>query len=195
MKTGFRVAAGGAKQLYGIYADLSTYAKAMGNGYPVAGFGGRADVMDRVGSHRGGVVHGGTYTANLIALSGAHATLSILTNTNALKTINAVGQQIQAVLGRVFTAAGIAHAFAGPAAMFGVHFTEAVPTSYRDWRKTDSRLYRAFAWNLIERGVMLEPDSREPWFICEAHQDVDLGWLEEMANDAMRAALATPHTD
>ena len=195
VKTGFRVAAGGAQQLYGIYADLSTYAKAMGNGYPVAGFGGRADVMDRVGSHRGGVVHGGTYTANLIALSGAHATLSILTNTDALKTINAVGQQIQVVLGRVFTAAGIAHAFAGPAAMFGVHFTETVPTSYRDWRKTDSRLYRTFAWNLIERGVMLEPDSREPWFICEAHQDVDLGWLEEMANDAMRAALATPHAD
>jgi glutamate-1-semialdehyde 2,1-aminomutase len=191
VKTGFRVAAGGAQQLYGIYADLSTYAKAMGNGYPVAGFGGRADVMDKVGSHRGGVVHGGTYTANLIALSGAHATLSILTDTDALKTIDTVGENIKKVLGRVFTAAGISHAFAGPPAMFGVHFTETVPTSYRDWRKTDSRLYREFAWHLIERGVMLEPDSREPWFICEAHQDVDLGWLEQVATDAMQAALAT----
>ena len=190
VKTGFRVAAGGAQQLYGIYADLSTYAKAMGNGYPVAGFGGRADIMDKVGSHRGGVVHGGTYTANLIALSGAHATLSILTNTNALATIDSVGEKIQAALGRVFTAAGIAHAFAGPPAMFGVHFTETVPTSYRDWRKTDSRLYREFAWNLIDRGIMLEPDSREPWFICEAHQDVDIAWLEAMATDALKDALA-----
>ena len=190
VKTGFRVAAGGAQQLYGIYADLSTYAKAMGNGYPVAGFGGRADIMDKVGSHRGGVVHGGTYTANLIALSGARATLSILTHTNALATIDSVGEKIQAALGRVFTAAGIAHAFAGPPAMFGVHFTETVPTSYRDWRKTDSRLYREFAWNLIDRGIMLEPDSREPWFICEAHQDLDLGWLEQMATDALKDALA-----
>ena len=189
VKTGFRVAAGGAQQLYGIYADLSTYAKAMGNGYPVAGFGGRADIMDKVGSHRGGVVHGGTYTANLIALSGAHATLSVLMHTNALATIDSVGEKIQAALGRVFTAAGIAHAFAGPAAMFGVHFTETVPTSYRDWRKTDSRLYREFAWNLIDRGIMLEPDSREPWFICEAHQELDMGWLEEMATDALKAAL------
>jgi len=189
VKTGFRVAAGGAQQLYGIYADLSTYAKAMGNGYPVAGFGGRADIMDKVGSHRGGVVHGGTYTANLIALSGAHATLSILTHTNAFATIDSVGEKIQAALGRVFTAAGIAHAFAGPPAMFGVHFTETVPTSYRDWRKTDSRLYREFAWNLIDRGIMLEPDSREPWFICEAHQDVDIAWLEAMATDALKAAL------
>jgi len=191
VKTGFRVAAGGAQQLYSIYADLSTYAKAMGNGYPVAGFGGRADVMDKVGSHRGGVVHGGTYTANLVALSGAHATLSILTDTDALKTIDTVGENIKKVLGRVFAAAGIPHAFAGPPAMFGVHFTETVPTSYRDWRKTDSRLYREFAWQLIERGVMLEPDSREPWFICEAHQDVDLGWLEQIATDAMQAALSS----
>jgi glutamate-1-semialdehyde 2,1-aminomutase len=74
--------------------------------------------------------------------------------------------------------------------MFGVHFTETVPTSYRDWRKTDSRLYREFAWNLIDRGIMLEPDSREPWFICEAHQDLDLGWLEQMATDALKDALA-----
>jgi glutamate-1-semialdehyde 2,1-aminomutase len=193
VKTGFRVAAGGAQQLYGIYADLSTYAKAMGNGYPVAGFGGRADIMDKVGSHRGGVVHGGTYTANLIALSGAHATLSILTSTDALKTINEAGEKIQAALGRVFTAAGIAHAFAGPPAMFGVHFTETVPTSYRDWRKTDSRLYRNFAWNLIDRGIMLEPDSREPWFLCEAHHDLDIGWLEAMATEALADAMQSHH--
>ncbi len=189
VKAGFRVAAGGAQQLYGIHADLSTYAKAMGNGYPVAGFGGRADVMDVVGSHRGGVVHGGTYTANLIALSAAHATLSILENTDALSTINQVGEAIQEVLGRVFSAAGIAHAFAGPPAMFGVHFTEHVPTNYREWRRTDSRLYERFAWNLIERGLMLEPDSREPWFICEAHREMDLGWLEIVATAAMRDAL------
>ena len=60
MKSGFRVARGGAQQLYGIHADLTTYAKAMGNGYPVAAFGGRPDVMDVVGSHKGGVVHGET---------------------------------------------------------------------------------------------------------------------------------------
>ena len=188
VKTGFRVARGGAQELYGIHADLTTYAKAMGNGYPVAAFGGRSDVMDVVGSHRGGVVHGGTYTANLIALSAAHATLKILAETDALQTVDRVGSQIQDLLGRVFTAAGIEHAFAGPPAMFGIHFTPQVPTNYRDWRITNSELYRKFAWNLIDLGVMLEPDSREPWFICEAHQHLDLGWLEELATRAMIAA-------
>jgi glutamate-1-semialdehyde 2,1-aminomutase len=161
----------------------------MGNGYPVAAFGGRAEVMDVVGSHKGGVVHGGTYTANLVAISAAHATLKILAETDAFATIDRVGTQIQEVLGRVFTAAGIAHAFAGPPAMFGIHFTPDVPSNYRDWRKTDSALYQRFAWHLIDAGVMLEPDSREPWFMCEAHQSVDLAWLEDVATTAMHQAM------
>ena len=188
VKTGFRVAKGGAQELYGIYADLTSYAKAMGNGYPVAAFGGRAEVMDVVGSNRGGVVHGGTYTGNLVALSAAHATLKILSNTDALKTVNRVGNQIQDLLGRVFTAAGIEYAFAGPPAMLGIHFTPNVPTNYRDWRITNSDLYRAFAWKLIDYGVMLEPDSREPWFFCEAHSEVDFSWLEDVATRAMNDA-------
>ncbi len=194
VKSGFRVAKGGAQELYGIHADLTTYAKAMGNGYPVAAFGGKAQVMDVVGSHAGGVVHGGTYTANLVALSAAHATLKILAETHAHETINRAGEAIQAVLGRVFTAASLEHTFAGPPAMFGIHFSPTVPTNYRDWRKTNSDLFRAFAWELIARGVMLEPDSREPWFICEAHQHMDLAWLEDVATQSIRAALASaPH--
>jgi len=189
VKSGFRVAKGGAQSLYGIYADLSTYAKAMGNGYPVAAFGGRKEVMQVVGSHKGGVVHGGTYTANLVALSAAHATLDILTHTRALETAHQVGAEIQKVLSRVFERAGIEHTFAGPDSMFGIHFTQKVPQTYRDWRKTNSDLYRKFAWSLIDHGLMLEPDSREPWFICEAHQHLDLSWLEDIGNRAMIKAL------
>lgn len=76
--------------------------------------------------------------------------------------------------------------------MFGVHLVDEVPTNYRDWKQTDHELYERFAWNLIERGWMLEPDSREPWFTCEAHQSVDLGWLEDIATSALDAALEGP---
>jgi glutamate-1-semialdehyde 2,1-aminomutase len=187
VKTGFRVALGGAQELYGIHGDLTTYAKAMGNGYPVACFGGSAEVMDVIGAN-GGVVHGGTYTANLVALSAANATVKILTETDALETVDRVGTAIQSLLGRVFTAAGIAHGFAGPPSMFGIHFGDHIPANYRDWKTTDSDLYTAFAWRLIANGVMLEPDSREPWFICESHRDVDLGWLEDVATRSMEEA-------
>ncbi|MGB0468387.1 MAG: aspartate aminotransferase family protein [Pontibacterium sp.] len=190
VKTGFRVAKGGVQELYGIHADLTTYAKAIGNGYPVAAFGGRADVMDRISFGENGVTHGGTYTANMIALSAAKATLTILNETDAFQTINRVGADIQAVLSRVFTKHGVEHRFAGPDSMFGVHFGSEVPQNYRDWKKTNSDLYTAFAHNLIANGLMLEPDSREPWFICEAHQAVDLNWLEQVADKAMADALS-----
>ena len=185
VKCGFRVAPGGAQELYGVHADLTTYAKALGNGYPVACFGGRADVMDVIGAG-GGVVHGGTYTANLVALSAADATLDVLANTDALQTAGRVGREIQEVLGRVFTDAGIEHRFTGPDTMFGIHFGTTVPSNYRDWKKTGFPLYEAWAWKLIEHGVMLEPDSREPWFLCEAHQDMDMQWLEGICRRAMR---------
>lgn len=193
VKTGFRVGLGGAQEQYGVYADLTTYAKAIGNGYPVAAFGGKAKIMDVIGQTKQSVVHGGTYTANLIAISAAQATLNILKNTNAMENIMRVGGQIRGVLSKVFTHFNIQHTFAGPDSMFGIHFTESVPQNYRDWKSTDAALYDTFAWNLIGHGVMLEPDSREPWFICEAHQDLDLGWLEEVSMSAMKAAMETHH--
>lgn len=189
VKTGFRVAKGGAQELYGIYADLTTYAKAMGNGYPVAAFGGSANVMDTISFDKGGVTHGGTYTANMVALSAAKATLTILKETDALASIADVGKKIQIVLSRVFTKFGIEHCFAGPDAMFGVHFGSEVPQNYRDWKQTNSDLYTQFAMNLIDNGLMLEPDSREPWFICEAHKTMDLNWLEQVAEQSMAAAI------
>jgi glutamate-1-semialdehyde 2,1-aminomutase len=189
VKTGFRVARGGVQELYGVRADLATYAKAMGNGYPVAAFGGRADVMDVIGFPPDGVVHGGTYSGNLIAMSAADACLTVLDETDALATVDGVGARVRDTLGEVFTEAGLEHRFAGPAAMFGVHFASEVPQNYRDWRATKSELYAQFARNLIHEGLMLEPDSREPWFICEAHTEVDLGWLREVAARALRKAL------
>jgi len=189
VKTGFRVAKGGAQELYGIYADLTTYAKAMGNGYPVAAFGGSANVMDTISFDKGGVTHGGTYTANMVALSAAKATLTILKETDALASIADVGKKIQIVLSRVFTKFGIEHCFAGPDAMFGVHFGSEVPQNYRDWKQTNSDLYTQFAMNLIDNGLMLEPDSREPWFICEAHKTMDLNWLEQVSEQSMAAAI------
>jgi glutamate-1-semialdehyde 2,1-aminomutase len=188
VKTGFRVARGGVQELYGVHGDLTTYAKAMGNGYPVAAFGGRADIMDTINMD-GGVVHGGTYTANLIGLSAASATLKILAETDALETVNRVGEAIQGVLGGVLDRFDLEHRFAGPPSMFGVHLGDHVPQNYRDWKQTWSTLYEAFAKNLIRNGLMLEPDSREPWFICEAHRDVDLGWIDEVATKSMKDAL------
>ena len=83
----------------------------------------------------------------------------------------------------------VAHSLAGPPSMFGIHFLDPVPLDYRRWRSSNYPLYERFAWNMIDSGIMLEPDAREPWFICEAHQTLDLDWLDQTAERSLRAAL------
>jgi glutamate-1-semialdehyde 2,1-aminomutase len=166
VKTGFRVARGGAAELFGVTPDLATYAKAMGNGYPAAAFGGRREVMSLLPDE---VSHGGTYAGNRVAAAAATKVLSILKDTNALETVKKTGLRIQAGLTDVIAARGLPHSFTGVPAMFGVVFNETIPTEYREWVNMDNELYDAVAVGMWSRGAMPEPDSREPWFMCEAH--------------------------
>src|SRR4051812_31544914 len=171
VKTGFRFAKGGAAEYFGVRPDLATYAKAMGNGYPAAAFGGRREVMEVLPDK---VSHGGTYAGNRVAAAAAVATLQIIRDTNALETIHATGRRVQDGLREILNPTGIPYVFTGAAPMFGIMFTEQVPTEYRDWAKSDHELYDAVALGMLARGAMPEPDSREPWFICEAHAQGDI---------------------
>jgi glutamate-1-semialdehyde 2,1-aminomutase len=171
VKTGFRFARGGAAEFFGITPDLATYAKAMGNGYPAAAFGGREEVMSVLPDK---VSHGGTYAGNRIAAAAARKTLQILRDTDALETIQATGQRIQAGIKEKINAKGLPFHFTGHPAMFGIMFTDKVATEYRDWANTDHELYDAVAVGMHARGAMPEPDSREPWFMCEAHAKGDI---------------------
>ena len=170
VKTGFRFARGGAAEYFGITPDIATYAKAMGNGYPAAAFGGREEVMSVLPDK---VSHGGTYAGNRVAAAAARKTLEILRDTDALETVHETGRRVQAGLRQVIDAKGLPFHFTGHPAMFGVMFTDKVATEYRDWANTDHELYDAVAVGMHARGAMPEPDSREPWFMCEAHAGGD----------------------
>jgi glutamate-1-semialdehyde 2,1-aminomutase len=170
VKTGFRFARGGAAEYFGITPDLATYAKAMGNGYPAAAFGGREEVMAMLPDN---VSHGGTYAGNRVAAAAAVKTLEILRDTDALGTIHATGTAIQAGVRSLIDAKGLAYQITGHPSMFGIMFREEVATEYRDWATTDHELYDAIAILMQARGAMPEPDSREPWFMCEAHATGD----------------------
>ena len=173
VKTGFRVARGGVQELLGVEADICTFAKAIGNGYPISIVAGREELMRKVGD---GVVHGGTYTAHSVSLSAASKTLEILDETDALETIENYGSDIQAGLGKILAKRGIPHCFVGHPSMMGLFFNEKAPADYRDWINTNYDFYDAIAAELHELGILVEPDSREPWFFCEAH---DVNCLDE----------------
>jgi glutamate-1-semialdehyde 2,1-aminomutase len=187
VKTGFRFAKGGAAEFFGITPDLATYAKAMGNGYPAAAFAGTDEVMSVLPDK---VSHGGTYAGNRVAAAAAVKTLEILRDTDALDTIRATGERIQAGIRTVLDAKGLAYHLTGHPSMFGVMFTETVASEYRDWANTDHELYDAIAIGMHARGAMPEPDSREPWFICEAHSQGDtVDRVLSIFSDSLDAAL------
>ena len=194
VKTGFRLAKGGAAEFFGVTPDLATFAKAMGNGYPAAAFGGRREVMSVLPDK---VSHGGTYAGNRVAASAAVKTLEILRDTNALDTIHATGRTIQDGLSEILRPKGLPFHFTGHPSMFGIMFREEVATEYRDWATSDHELYDAVAVGMHARGAMPEPDSREPWFMCEALADADLiDRVLTAFSDSLDAALeARVHGD
>src|SRR4030081_1729577 len=98
VKTGFRVARGGVQELYGVKADLCTFAKAVGNGYPISVLAGREDIMRQRGR---GVAHGGTYTAHPVSLAAAEKTLEILAETDALERVAAYGTRLRSGMSAV----------------------------------------------------------------------------------------------
>ncbi|MFT4152084.1 MAG: aminotransferase class III-fold pyridoxal phosphate-dependent enzyme, partial [Paracoccaceae bacterium] len=174
VKTGFRVARGGVQSLHGVVPDIATFAKAMANGYPIAAVAGREAVMRTF--RYGGAAHGGTYTAHSVSLAAAEECLRILDETPALDTIATYGQSLMDGISAILKRRGIVHSFTGHPSMFGLFFAPKAPDNYRDWKLSDYTFYDTMAHHLHDLGVICEPDSREPWFMCEAH---DAGCLSD----------------
>jgi glutamate-1-semialdehyde 2,1-aminomutase len=168
VKTGFRVAKGGVQQLYGVEADLCTFAKAVANGYPISVLAGREEIMRKIGR---GVAHGGTYTAHSVSLAAAEKTLKILDETDALERIADYGTRLRNGMSAVLKARGIAHSFVGHPSMSGLYFAKDPPRNYRDWKSSDYSFYDAAAKVLHDEKILCEPDSREPWFVSAAHDE------------------------
>src|SRR6202522_1686812 len=168
VKTGFRVARGGVQELYGVHADICTFAKAVANGYPIAILAGREHIMRKIGR---GVAHGGTYTAHPVSLAAADKTLEILDETDALEHITRYGTQLRNGMSSILKTRGIAHSFVGHPSMSGLYFAHDPPRTYRDWKGSDYTFYDAVARVLHDECILCEPDSREPWFMSAAHDD------------------------
>jgi glutamate-1-semialdehyde 2,1-aminomutase len=168
VKTGFRIAKGGACEYFGVHGDLMTYAKSLANGYPLAAFGGKKEVMGVI--EPGRMAHGGTYCGNAPGAAAASATLDVLENTDALKTIAQRGQRLMDGIHQILAQAGLEHALTGHPAMFGFLLgSSQAPREFRDLARSDNDLYERIGAAMRERGVEYELDSREPWFLCESH--------------------------
>lgn len=184
VKTGFRIANGGAQEYYKVKPDLATYAKAIGNGYPVAAFGGKREIMSIIGH---GVAQGGTYTNNKPGLAAAYATLTILKEQPVIKTIEKRGQRLMDGLKKIFAEAGVPAIFNGYPAMFSFAFGTGEITCQRNWNDSDKDYYLRLTEAAIEHGVMPDHDAREPWFLCYSHSEADIDETLNVYQDAVKS--------
>ncbi len=184
VKTGFRLANGGAREVYGVIPDLSTYAKSLGNGFPVAVFGGKRDIMDIIGP--GSLAHAGTFGGNAISMAAANAVLDILAETPVLAELAKRGQRLKSGLGEILSDADIPHQLSGHPNMQGFLITKTEIKDSRGLVHHDTALYDAMMFELYENGVWPEPDAREPWFLCEAHTDALIDETLNRFQDAVK---------
>ena len=187
VKTGFRLANGGAREAYGVIPDISTYAKSLGNGFPVAAFGGKGEVMDVIGG--GSVTHAGTFGANGVSMAAANAVLDILSESPVLENLAERGKRLKAGLDQVLTDADVPHQMSGHPNIQGFLITEKPVKEVRDLAYSDDDVYEAIMNNMYDRGVWAENDPREPWFLCEAHSDEIIDETLNKFQDSVQAAI------
>jgi len=184
VKTGFRIAKGGAQEYYNLKPDLATYAKALGNGYPVAAFGGKKEIMSIIGH---GVSQGGTYTNNKPGIAGAWATLKTMQREPVFENLEKRGTRLMNGLKDIFAENGIQAVVSGYPAMFSFAIGIESMTCQRDWAESDRALYLRWAEAAMERGVMPDYDPREPWFLCYSHTDADIDRTLEVYAEVVKS--------
>jgi glutamate-1-semialdehyde 2,1-aminomutase len=188
VKTGFRIATGGAYEYFGVKPDIGTYAKAMGNGFPVAAIATRGELVE--GWKRGGIAQAGTYSGNGVAAAAAKATVTQLLSGEPLARVEKVGTALMEGLSRVLAEKGVAHKITGHPAMFSIYLGEGDPKEFRDTTGHDHDLYEDICFKMIGKGVMPCPDALEPWFVCAAHSDEDVATTLQVFEESLTESLA-----
>jgi len=186
--TGFRIAPAGARERFGVTADLTTLGKVIGGGLPAAAYGGRRDIMERI-APVGPVYQAGTLSGNPLAMAAGYATLTALTrelhNKIARKTETLVGG-----LGEIADRLGVPFTVASAGSMWGFFFHEGPVNDFETAKKSDVALFKRFFHAALERGIYLAPSAFEAAFVSAAHGDREVSETLNRLEDAMRSAIA-----
>ncbi|HQR23637.1 MAG TPA: glutamate-1-semialdehyde 2,1-aminomutase [Steroidobacteraceae bacterium] len=172
--TGFRVARGGAQELYGIRPDLTTLGKIVGGGMPVGAFGGRRDIMEHI-APLGPVYQAGTLSGNPVAMAAGLATLDGISAPGFHARLAAATDRLVTGLRHAATSAGVPLATNHVCGMFGLFFTSAERvTSYTDATACDVERFKRFFHGMLDEGVYLAPSAFEAGFVSAAHTDHEI---------------------
>jgi len=183
--TGFRVARGGAQELYGVRADLTCLGKVIGGGLPVGAFGGRADVMAEL-APEGPCYQAGTLSGNPLATTAGLAVLCRLAEPGIYDRLEEGGKRLEQVI--VDSGAPVTINRIG--SMLTPFFTDATVTDYAGATSCDTGMYAAVARGLLARGVYPPPSQFEAWFVSTCHGDGEFTALSTALDGALEEARA-----
>jgi glutamate-1-semialdehyde 2,1-aminomutase len=185
--TGFRVAPGGAQEMFGVVPDLAVYSKAIGGGLPLSAFAGRRDIMDLIGSNT--VKHGGTYNGSPLCATAALHTLQMLSHRQVQDRLRSSGEAIMEAIRRSARDNDVTCAVQGAGSMFQVIFNNdgIAPTNYRDLARADTERFAAFRLALLENGVHCNSSGLACWFVSAAHTPADTRLAVNAVERAMKA--------
>jgi glutamate-1-semialdehyde 2,1-aminomutase len=178
--TGFRVAYGGAQELYKIQPDLTTLGKIIGGGLPVGAYGGKASLMDWV-APAGPVYQAGTLSGNPLALAAGLKTLEILRRPGTYQRLEVISKKLALGLASAAAKAGVPVTVNRVGSMSTCFFTREPVTDYASAKKSDTGKFALFFRSLLERGVYLPPSQFEAAFVSTAHSDADVALTLEAA--------------
>jgi len=183
--TGFRVALGGAQQLYGIVPDLTTFGKIIGGGMPVGAYGGRREIMERV-APSGPIYQAGTLSGNPIAMAAGLAMLEVIQAPGFHADLERRTQLLCDGLRAVAAEAGVPFSVNHVCGMFGLFFTAEKVETYKQATACDVAAFNRFFHAMLERGVYLAPSAFEAGFMSSAHGEQDIADTLRAAREAFR---------
>ncbi|MGH7650957.1 MAG: glutamate-1-semialdehyde 2,1-aminomutase [Gemmatimonadaceae bacterium] len=184
--TGFRIAPGGARQRFGVTADLTTLGKVVGGGLPVALYGGRREIMERI-APSGPVYQAGTLSGNPLAMAAGLATLSTLT-AGLHGRIESRTAILVGGLQKIADDLGIPFITGSAGSMWGFFFSSRPVRNLSDAKRSDVEFFRRFFHASLERGIYLAPSAFEACFLSAAHGDAEVETALSRFKDAMESA-------
>ncbi len=188
--TGFRLSWGGAQKLYGVTPDLTTLGKIIGGGLPVAAYGGRREIMDRL-TPLGDVYQAGTLSGNPLAMRAGIEMLKLLAVPGFYWQINARAGRLAEGLRTVLAALHVEGQVQAVGSLMTLFFTAQPVTNYSDAKKSDTARYAAFFNAMLERGILLAPSQFEAAFVSSAHTDADIDATVSAAKESLTRGKKT----
>ena len=182
--TGFRVARGGAQEVYGVKPDLTVLGKIIGGGLPVGAFGGRAEVMDQL-SPDGPVYQAGTLSGNPIAMTAGLAQLRELERIDGWKLLDKSGAQLEALACDAIKSANIDITFHRLGSMFCLFFAAAPIVDLASAQRSDLKMFSKFFHGCLKEGVYYAPSQFETGFISTAHSVGDIERTGAVAHEVL----------